>query len=764
MRLTGTVAENGTAPATQTRLQSVSGVQISGTGYTLPPTAVTLPVPAGDTLYLEKFEGMLITWPQALYVTENYNLGRYGEVYLSSGDRLWQPTNVVLPGAPANALQAENDRNKIILDDDNLTQNADPIDHPSPGLTAANTLRSGDTVTGLTGCLSQGTSGYTGTDNYRVHPTAAPLFVHANPRPAAPAAPGGTVTVASFNVLNYFNGPTFPTSRGAETLEEFARQRNKIIPAIVGLQADVVGLMEIENDSGSNQAAQDLVAGLNTVEGAGTYSFINTGVIGTDEIRVALIYRPARVTPVGAYMVNTNAINNRPTLAQTFQQNSTGERFSVVVNHFKSKGCPGSGDDADQLDGQGCYNYTRVQQATRLNTWINGTVIPDSGDPDVIIVGDLNAYALENPITTLTGFGYTNLTSQFEGTNAYSYVYFGQSGYLDHALATASIVPQVSNTAHWHINPDEPSVLDYNDNFKSAGQLVSLYAADAYRSSDHDPVIIGLYPFDFSDLASSYGTAWHDGSGTLRLGAGWTPDPTFGPDTDNTTDDGMTMDPSMGWAQGAAVRIYAQVTGGSGYLAGWFDWNDDGDFADAQEKSVARAVNAGANTIDFTIPTGAGYTTPGRDVTVRFRLYPSEPGTLGTETPTGGAAGGETEDSNWMPTPTAVKLVRFEAEAQQAGVLLTWETVMEVDNIGFNLYRADTPEAEPLRLNETLIPSQAPGSPAGAVYTWLDKDVQPGQVYYYWLEDVDLQGVVTRHGPVWAQAGLYRLYIPVVSR
>ncbi|HEX9260399.1 MAG TPA: PxKF domain-containing protein, partial [Acidimicrobiales bacterium] len=76
----------------------------------------------------------------------------------------------------------------------------------------------------------------------------------------------------------------------------------------------------------------------------------------------------------------------------------------------------------------------------------------------------------------------------------YSYVFDGQWGYLDHALASASLVDQVDGVADYHINSDEPSVLDYNVEFKSAGQVSSLYAPDQFRVSDHDPVIIGLTP------------------------------------------------------------------------------------------------------------------------------------------------------------------------------------------------------------------------------------------------------------------------------
>ena len=468
-------------------------------GVTLTPSSLTLPLPS-DT-YLERVEGMLVWLTQTLSVTENYNLGRFGEVILSSGGRLMNPGNVVSPGAAANAVQAANDLNRIILDDGSTQRNPEPIIHPSPELSATNTLRAGDSVSTIFGVLSYGWSGWSGTDSYRVHPIAAPMYVDTNPRPAAPPGVGGTLRVASFNVLNYFNGDGlgggFPTSRGADTLSEFDRQRAKIISAIVALEADVIGLIEIENDGyGPYSAIQDLVDGLNgAAPGGTTYDFVEPGfVLGLDEIKVGLLYRTETVSLTGS-AATTDSVpfdRYRLPLAQTFEQRATGERFTAAVSHFKSKGCGGaSGADADLGDGQGCYNATRTEMATILSNWL-ATDPTASGDPDFLIIGDLNAYAMEDPITTLEGAGYTDLLERYVGPDAYSYVFAGQSGTLDHALANTSIVTQVTGATVWHTNADEPRVLDYNEEFKSAGQLASLYAGDAYRASDHDAIVVGL--------------------------------------------------------------------------------------------------------------------------------------------------------------------------------------------------------------------------------------------------------------------------------
>lgn len=144
-------------------------------------------------------------------------------------------------------------------------------------------MRAGDTLASVTGVIDFGlaTNSNTGLADYRLHPTETPVFVRSNPRSATPPLVGGNVKVASFNVLNYFNGDGlgggFPTSRGASTAAEFSRQKAKIVAALSALNADVVGLMEIENDGdGSRSAIQDLVSGLNAVLGAGTYAVVPT--------------------------------------------------------------------------------------------------------------------------------------------------------------------------------------------------------------------------------------------------------------------------------------------------------------------------------------------------------------------------------------------------------------------------------------------------------------------------------------------------------
>lgn len=503
VQLTGTVNE----VAGVTQITNVTSLRVTGMdaldAILLEP--VDLPVPAELTRdgFWEQYEGMVVYFVDPLSIAEYYQLGRYGRIVLSEGGRPYQFTQVYLPDADDYAAyQDALSRRTIFLDDFNNTQNrTDIIYHPQPGgMSPTNTFRGGDTLTGLVGIVN-----YAG-DEWRIEPlvsrpaTPAPT----NPRPTVAPHVRGTVQVASFNVLNYFNGDGqgggFPTSRGADSLAELETQRDKIVSALTEIDADVVGLIEIENDGGPTQATADLVEALNATQTdpAASYGYIDTGVIGTDEIKVALIYRPAVVTPTGDYAIldsnidpDFNTQRNRPAVAQTFTDNNSGETFTVVVNHLKSKGSGCATGDNDPI--QGNCNGTRTLAAQALARWL-ATDPTDSGDPDVLILGDLNSYAMEDPITALVDAGFVNLLDPL----AYGYVFDGQLGTLDHALASATLAAQVTRTDVWHINADEVPLLDYNDTVLDPSEAdyeakpYPLTADGPWRSSDHDPVIVGL--------------------------------------------------------------------------------------------------------------------------------------------------------------------------------------------------------------------------------------------------------------------------------
>lgn len=492
VRLTGKVSEH----FGMTQLSAITQIEVCASGASV--TAAELILPAPDMNYLESIEGMKVVASQSLTVSENYNLGRYGELVLSNG-RLFNPTNIAEPGAAAIAAQQANMLNRIILDDGSRAQNPDPVIYPAPNLSAMNTVRGGDLVSGIEGVLEFAFS------EYRIQPTNTPAFLANNPRSTAPALPGiGSLSVASFNVLNYFNGDGlgggFPTARGADTPEEFERQQDKIVSALIAMNADIVGLMELENDGyAAESAIASLVDALNSA--GGDYAFVNPGLstIGSDAITVGLIYRTSKVAITGNTRILDSSVNplfnddkNRPALIQSFRELATNEVLTVAVNHLKSKGsdCDALGDP-DLGDGQGNCNVTRTQAAQALVDFLAQDPT-QSGDADVLVMGDLNAYAKEDPIDAIKNAGYLDLVQQHIGDQAYSYVFFGQAGSLDHALASESLSSQVTGVVEWHINADEPRVLDYNMEFKSAGQVADLYSSEPYRASDHDPIMVEL--------------------------------------------------------------------------------------------------------------------------------------------------------------------------------------------------------------------------------------------------------------------------------
>ncbi len=546
VRVTGAVSEFSNltriVPTTVTRC---------GTQDLPSPVQISFPLTGGQT-DLEKFEGMLSQIPTQMTVTELFELGRFGQVEISSSgtdnqvgtdDRLDQFTQFNLPSVAGNAshLAALNKR-KIVVDDARSDDNgpANILGRGGNPLTASNTLRGGDTITNLTGILDERFAAY------RIQPTTAANFQAVNARTSSPTV-AGSLRVASFNVLNYFTTlntattDTFtPTGcsaiapRGANTATEFTRQKDKTIAAIRAMNADVLGLIEMQNNGAdASSAIVDLVTAVNAGQPlSNQYAVIADPAApersGCDAIKVAFIYKPSTVTPVatglstatvGAVTVasgaaftvpagydgNTDLVaafdnNNRKPIAVTFQQISSSETFTAVMNHFKSKGSSAGGvGDTDTNDGQGNSNGTRVRASKDLKSWL-ATNPTGTTDTDYLIMGDLNAYAKENPITELETV-FTNLLP----LSTYSYAFDGAWGSLDHALGSTSLTTQLAGAAKWHINADEPTSLDYNTQLDPSGnaatnnkiiktpaQTTSLYAADAFRSSDHDPVVVGL--------------------------------------------------------------------------------------------------------------------------------------------------------------------------------------------------------------------------------------------------------------------------------
>ncbi|WP_249714380.1 ExeM/NucH family extracellular endonuclease [Rhizomonospora bruguierae] len=492
VRASGTLSEyNG---LTELNTAAKTDVQICEHNATL-PTPVPISLPLSDDAR-ESVESMLVAPVGQFTVSEVYNTNRYGEVVLAAGDKVApNPTDLARPGTDAaKQLAAANKAGRILVDDGKTT-NLSTVGLLPPYLSKENPLRVGDTVEAFgPSVLSYGF------DEWRLQPTTPvsadtppagrTTFKATNPRTPAPANVGGDVRVASFNVLNYFvhfGGD----ARGAADEAGLAKQEAKIVSAIRALGADVVALEEIENSirfnpSDPQQALKRLVDALNAKDGAGTWDYVRSpadlpGPTEQDFITTAIIFKPAKVQPKGpARSVNDETVwfNAREPIAQAFTAGTTS--FIVVANHLKSKSGTGTGDNADTGDGQGNWNGDRVRQATALAAFVD-RVKADSGTEDVLLLGDFNAYTQEDPMQVLYQAKYKDLNNTGKAT----YVFGGESGSLDHALASPSLASRVTGVDVWQINAVESFAFEYDG-------LAAFYEPNPYRASDHNPIVVGI--------------------------------------------------------------------------------------------------------------------------------------------------------------------------------------------------------------------------------------------------------------------------------
>ena len=467
-----------------TQLSSISSLTVLSKG-----NSAIAPKTISSAIDFETVENMMVEINADMTVTENRNLEEFGELKISFGGILYQPTQLIDPKdkiAVAN-LQLANKNKSIILDDARNGNGNNPIAY----LGTDGALRAGTKVSGLKGIMSN-TFG-----NYRLIPTKAPMFRYA-PADELPNLGQSSLKVVSFNVLNYFNGDGkgagFPTSRGAANASAFALQSKKIVTAMKAMDADIYALMEIENDDDNGfSAIQSLVDSLNKAYNSKVYTFVKTGKVlrsnaTFDEIKNGFIYKTSRVDTLGKFAILNNSFdvnyfdaNNRPSIAQTFVQKSNRQTFTAITCHLKSKGSDcNANNDPDANDGQGNCNLTRKGAASVIASWL-ATDPTKSGDEDFLILGDLNSYAKEDPIHTLKLAGYQSVKSD----SNYTYVFDGQFGSLDHALVNSSLKTQVSGADVWHINSIE------ND-FKAYNSVDSLNTNDERASSDHDPILVGL--------------------------------------------------------------------------------------------------------------------------------------------------------------------------------------------------------------------------------------------------------------------------------
>lgn len=484
-------------------------------------------------LDLETVEGMVVSVTDAT-VTSTNNLWRYGEIVVSDTIKR-QPSDVAAPLSEAyTAAEEASETSLLTIEDNSSSQYPDALNY-FPTFSYANAIRIGDSVS------AAGPLNYSfGT--YRINPSD--VIEVTSSREANPVVTEGNLSIATFNVLNYFNGEVdangdvnfdYDENRGADDEVAFELQQGRIVEAIVNLNADVVGLMEIENDGfGEDSAIQSLVNAINAELGeTEQYSFIATSdgsEIGTDTITVGLLYKATVVTPENDAMVvampeqqidEDSLARMRPSLLQSFVHTESSKSFLVAVNHFKSKGSQCAEDVAEAPSEittiQGSCNALRVSAAITLGNALSDESLPERK----VILGDLNAYSAEDPVAVLTdytpesrgytittavntgmdegssvdvesSFGYQNLAEEFDA-EGFSYWFYGteQVGSLDHVLASEAMLADAIDGAHWNINSVEAYQLQYDQALRYYPDEDGYAFTDVgpFRSSDHDPFI-----------------------------------------------------------------------------------------------------------------------------------------------------------------------------------------------------------------------------------------------------------------------------------
>lgn len=517
----GTVTEfSGLTQITVTGASSLRALDATGV---VAPQAATVGLPATDA-QRETLESMLVLPQGEFTVADTYTTNQYGEVKLAAGDRpLIQPTEVARPGSVEfAAVVADNAARAVTLDDGQSTSFFTNKSAPVSYLSNENPVTVGAAVEFTKPVVFdyrndvwkyQPTVTVTGDTPYADLPVT-----FEDVRTDAPREVGGDVRLASFNVLNYFTttgdsltGCKYFTdrqgvpitvddgcdARGAANAASLERQQVKIVTAINALGADVVSLEEIENSArfgeDRDSALATLVGALNAAAGSEVWDYARSPEAlpaNEDVIRLAFIFKKAVVEPVGGSTILTGSAafsNARQPLAQAFRPvgGDAGSTILAIANHFKSKGS-GSGPDADLGDGQGGSNASRVNQANALVAFAAEREAA-VGTDKVFLLGDFNAYSQEDPIEVLRAAGYVDLGST--GTDEYSYVFSGLSGSLDHVLASPAAAEAVTGVDIWNINAGESVGLEYS---RFNYNVKQLYQPDQFRSSDHDPVVVGV--------------------------------------------------------------------------------------------------------------------------------------------------------------------------------------------------------------------------------------------------------------------------------
>lgn len=475
VRLQGTVTEFHQL----TEIKAVTALKHCGTAPLPEPVLIQLPVAAMANW--EALEGMRVTLQGPIQVVNHYQLRRYGQIGVSR-QRHWHWLQQHQPDAQAfKQWQQQAQRDYLTIDDPSHAQFVEPVWL----LGTQPTLRIGSQLKPITGVLSYGFGAY------RLH-AAQPLRIEtAAPRPEWPQTPKqDAMLIMSLNAHNLMNGNGkgggFDKRRGPANRSEWQHQLQQLTQLLLHLQPQLIALNEVENDGfGPDAALAQLVTQLNQSQNK-RFAMITVPLSdsGSDQIRNALIYDTTQLVTLGdtaTLLSGEFARRHRPPVLQTFADLQSGMRFTVVVNHLKSKGgCPKQGENADQRDGQGCWAAARLAAVQQLQRWLQ----QQDALQRVLLLGDFNSYPNEQSMRWLAQQGWQDVAQHVEPM-AYSYQFQQWTGRLDYGWVSTDLLPSVIQMQYWPINADEPDLPIMRDHTAAEG-------IPPYRSSDHDPLLIWL--------------------------------------------------------------------------------------------------------------------------------------------------------------------------------------------------------------------------------------------------------------------------------
>ena len=387
-----------------------------------------------------------MTFDQPLQVIDNAELGSHGRLLLAPA---WQPypTSLVPPGAAAVTLAAEQEAARLLLDDGRDVLFPVPL---PPYLNGQGTARAGALVTQATGVLSPTLAG-----GFALQPVQPVSLDHRSTRDLPPAVTMGDLRVALVDAGGYFDPNDDLSGRAA------ARQREKLLSALSALDPSIIGLTGLGADPG---AAADLVDGLNaTAVPPASFAAIRPRQGEGQAATTAILYRADRVLPSGPPQLPSLVAfaDYTPPLLQTFDAVADGKDLALLVVALAPRaGCPLAGPDADQGDGQGCHSVQRLAQAQALAAWAAEAYGGEEGTA-LLIVGDWQSYAQEEPVRALETAALLNLNNLYLPENDYDTLRDGRAGSTAYAWANKALAQRVGQMGHWQHNAAEPAALDF---------------------------------------------------------------------------------------------------------------------------------------------------------------------------------------------------------------------------------------------------------------------------------------------------------------